>query len=542
MMEYRVLTSLAKVFADECPTGPLLRRATVLSGEVFSFQVAYLGEEYLENVQVHTEGTLAPYMTCSEVALVPSLLPAGTKHDDYILRSMPGLYPDPLVPLPPMMKINKGIWRSLWVTVRPENLTGKQTAVVVISQPEWGELVRAEVELEILPACLPEQELICTMWFHVDGIASAHHVEPYSEEGFRLIGKYMRMAADHGVNMVLTPVVTPPLDTNVGGERMDVQLVDILCRDGQYEFGFDKLRRYIAIARESGMKYLEICHLFTQWGAYNAPKVMATDAETGEYRRIFGWETDAAGPEYTAFLRQFLPALIQVIRECGMEHNTWFHVSDEPKREHLEQYTKVAAVLKELTAGFPVIDALSDFDFYETGAVEHPIPSTNHIEPFLEAGVPDLWTYYCVGQWDKVSNRFFAMPSERNRVLGLQLYKFRIAGFLQWGYNFYNTSRSLWSVDPWRVTDAGGSFPSGDPFVVYPYGDGCVTCLRFEVFREALQDLRALTLAEKLRGREAVLQALEEGIPPITFAEYPHDPAWLLGVRERINQLIREAQ
>ena len=537
-MQYRILTSLAKVFADECPQGPVLRRASMLSNEVYSFQVAYLGEAYLENVQVSTEGSLAPWMTVREVGLVPSLLPAGTDHDDYLLRSTPGLYPDPLQPLPPMMKINKGVWRSLWVTVHPLDITGEQTAVVVISHPEKGELVRAEVTLDILPQKLPQQELICTMWFHVDGIASAHKVRPYSEEGFRLIGAYMRMAADHGVNMVLTPVLTPPLDTAIGGERMDVQLVDI-TRDGdRYEFGFDKLRRYISIARESGMRYLEISHMFTQWGAYHAPKVMATDKKTGEYQRIFGWETDAAGEDYVNFLKQFVPAVIGVIRECGMEKHTYFHVSDEPKPDQLEQYQKVAAVLKELTVGFPIIDALSDFDFYATGVVKHPVPATNHIEPFLEAQVPDLWTYYCVGQWNQVSNRFFAMPSERNRVLGLQLYKFNIAGFLQWGYNFYNTRQSLQSIDPWRVTDAGGSFPSGDSFMVYPWEDGCIPSLRFEVFREALQDLRALRLAQQLRGREAVLAVLEEGIAPITFKEYPHDPAWLLDVRQRINRLI----
>ena len=56
------------------------------------------------------------------------------------------------------------------------------------------------------------------------------------------------------------------------------------------------------MADRLGVKYFEIAHFFTQWGAGHAPKVMAT-TETG-YERIFGWDTDATGEEYTAFIRQ----------------------------------------------------------------------------------------------------------------------------------------------------------------------------------------------------------------------------------------------
>ncbi len=539
-MEIRVLTSLAKVFPDLCPGDPQLRRASMLCNEVYSFQIAYTDNSPRGLWSVRAEGSLAPYMTLSTVEYVPSNHPVGIDHDDYILRDTPGLYPDPLLPADHLLHTARGRWESLWVTVRPEGITGEQTATVVFSDREGNETARATVTLDIIPASLPEQDLICTMWFHVDGIASYHRVEPYSDEGFALIGKYMRMASSHGVNMILTPVLTPPLDTAVGGERMTTQLVEI-TRDGdKYTFDCTKLVRFIELAKANGIKYLEISHLFSQWGAYHTPKVMATDVSDGQYKRIFGWETDAAGDEYRTFLSQFVPAVIETVTACGMEKNTYFHVSDEPHLDHLEQYKTVSAILKDLTKGFPIIDALSNIDFFNSGAVECPIPATNHIEPFLEADIKERWTYYCIGQWDKVANRFFGMPSERSRVLGVQLYKYNIAGFLQWGYNFYNTQWSLRHIDPWRVTDSDG-FASGDAFVVYPVADGCVPSLRFEVFHEALQDQRAMAFAERLVGREKVMEALEEGIAPVTFKDYPHDASWLLGVRERINALIKSA-
>ena len=75
--------------------------------------------------------------------------------------------------------------------------------------------------------------------------------------------------------------------------------------------------------------------------------------------------------------------------------------------------------------------------------------------------------YYCCGQYKKVANRFFSMPSARNRILGVQLYKYNIKGFLQWGYNFWYSQFSLSEIDPYLTTDSGGAFPSGDPFTKY---------------------------------------------------------------------------
>ena len=46
--------------------------------------------------------------------------------------------------------------------------------------------------------------------------------------------KYMRMAAEHGMNMILTPVFTPALDTEIGKERPCTQLVEITKNDAGY--------------------------------------------------------------------------------------------------------------------------------------------------------------------------------------------------------------------------------------------------------------------------------------------------------------------
>ena len=64
-----------------------------------------------------------------------------------------------------------------------------------------------------------------------------------------------------------------------------------------------------------------------------------------------------------------------------------------------------------LLEGCRVMDALSSLAFYRTGAVALPVPSNDHIQPFFDAGVENLWVYYCCAQGVDVPNRFLLCPA-----------------------------------------------------------------------------------------------------------------------------------
>ena len=121
--------------------------------------------------------------------------------------------------------------------------------------------------VERLDACLPEQTLLHTEWFHTDCIADWYKTPVFSEEYWTLVEKYMKEAAKYGINMLLTPLFTPPLDTAPGGERTTVQLIDVSLSDGTYTFNFEKLERWLSLCERSGIRYMEFSHLFTQWGS-----------------------------------------------------------------------------------------------------------------------------------------------------------------------------------------------------------------------------------------------------------------------------------
>ncbi|GAF08856.1 DUF4091 domain-containing protein [Paenibacillus pini] len=496
----------------------------------------------LRDLQIHIESELEGQVSTRLVGLVPSELPCFPDHDEHILRSEPGLYPDPLFPIDLNRRVNAipNQWRSIWITVALDGTVEPGIYPLrTVFQDEVGTLLSEETfELEIIAAELPKQKLIHTEWFHTDCIATQYQVDVFSDAHWMLIEKYVNTAVKHGMNMLLTPLFTPPLDTKIGGERPTVQLVDVLKEGERYTFGFDRLQQWIDMCNRSGVEYIEFSHLFTQWGAKHAPKIMAT--ENGSYSRIFGWETDAMGEAYTGFLKQFLPALTSFIEANSLKDRSYFHISDEPVLEHLPWYTSASNIMQEYVGDYPIIDALSDYEFYERGLINNPIPANDHIEPFLSNQVDHLWTYYCCAQYTHVSNRFFNMPSARNRILGMQMYKFKMAGFLHWGYNFWYSQFAIAPINPFETTDAELAFPSGDSYVVYPGPEGPIESIRLEVFYEALQDIRALELLESLIGREDTMKLLEDELScEITFTSYPRDHEWLLSRRERINQAIQ---
>lgn len=557
--EFFLAGSLEKIFPERRPEG--MRegdRLCILKGEIPAVQLVYWrkpGEEKLPGTWLCRVEGFAAKARMRRVELVPSAFPCYEGRDENYLSTQPGLFPDLLEPVEDgRIRPLPGQFRSLWIDFpdTAEVEAGVYQVEIVLT-PEWtGDLEetsakRAEEEalrlhfwLEVSEETLPEQTLIHTEWFHSDCLADYYHVEPFGERHWNVLEGQIRLAGELGINMLLAPVFTPPLDTRVGGERTTVQLVDIVLENGEYRFDFARLERWCSLCRKYGISYLEIPHLFTQWGAKATPKICV--AENGIVKKKFGWHVPADSPEYRRFLEAFLPALQREIERLGYTRKqVYFHISDEPSKEQLESYSRAKKTVADLLEGWQVIDALSDFAFYQEGLVEHPVPSNDHIQPFADHGVEDLWVYYCCGQGYEVPNRFFAMPSARCRIMGVLLYLYDLKGFLHWGFNFYNSALSVTHLDPYFDTHGGYAFPSGDPFLVYPGADGKPrSSIRAQVQLEGLGDLRALRLLEKKIGRERVIELIYEGQQhPFTFRKYPMQASYLYELRRKIARALK---
>ncbi len=556
-LEMKVLHSLVKLLPGQDPQPEMnLTNWSALRGEKTAVQLAMRwfwrqdAPEHRASAELTLSSALAERLTVSRVVSVPVNLAAYPVHDEYYLTTRPGLLPDLLEQAEPLaagsdskkwnLRLLDDQWQVFWLEFDiPADWAAGEYPLQIELKAEAGAISAAgAVTLTVVDAVLPQQTLIRTEWFYTDCLADYYRVPVFSEEHWQIVGRFIKTAVDHGVNMLLTPIFTPPLDTAVGGERTTTQLVTVEKKGSAWTFGFDRLKRWIDLAQSLGVRYFEMSHLFTQWGAKAAPKIMAE--VDGRNERIFGWDTPATSPAYREFLAAFLPELTGHLLDWGLAGRCFFHISDEPGKNDLENYQQAKAQVKPYIKDFTLIDALSDYEFYTSGAVDKPIPANNHIQPFLDGQVPDLWTYYCCGQSTQVSNQFMAMPSERNRIIGVQFYLYQIEGFLHWGYNFYNSQHSLTRINPYLVNDAEASFPAGDAFLVYPGADGKPEpSIRIKVFQEALNDQRALQLLESLTSRQKTVDLIMEGLDePITFSRYPRDAGWLLDLRRRVNQAI----
>lgn len=535
-MKALLLSSMEKIFPDRVTSESELVSLSAFRNERTYFQLAVCPDAD-GPVSVSIASPLLPFLTLRRIGFVPSSLPAyPNRNDDGYLTLEPGLFPDPLFETAGCEEGKAGRWLGFWISFRPELAPVPGEYRILVRVRSGSHDVTKSVVLTVLPESLPPQKLRVTQWFHSDSISELHGLPVFSEGFWAMVEKYLRVAVENGINMILTPLFTPPLDTEVGGERLTVQLIGVKKTNGVYSFDFSLLDRWIDLCLSVGVKYLEMSHLFTQWGAKACPKIIA-DVD-GSKMRIFGWDTPALGDSYKAFLSAFLPELTAHLRDRKVDKISYFHISDEPHGDEARaQYVAIHEFIAPYLEGFSVMDALSDYSFYESGAVQIPVPKENGIKPFVEHGVKPLWTYYCCSQTTNVPNRFFALPGYRVRIFGILAYVYGLDGFLQWGYNFYHTQYSKAVIDPFKVTDAGGAFPSGDAFSVYPGADGPLESQRLNLFHEGLFDLRALELLETRVGRAAVIQLISDvaGME-LSFESYPRTPDFIYALRERVRR------
>ena len=540
----RQISSLEKVRRTDPMPAQEVQRQTALAGQRISYQICIAADEQLF-ADVAVRSALVDHICVYSVKDAVMDTPITYKDvplEDYITHE-PGLMPDILVPITESkdrISLDKAP-RSLWVRMDlPKDLAAGAYAVeveITMSQPGGGvvERISRETVVDVLPCVMPEQKLIYTRWLYVDCIANAHNVPIYSEAHWALIEKYIAAAVDLGINMIMVPVHTPPLDTDIGSTRPCVQLVDIEKEGDAYHFSFERFHRYIAICKKCGVRYYEIAHMFSQWGAKCAANIQVT--ENGQTGYLFGWHTDANDPKYIHFLKQYIAAISNELQREGITDYAYYHISDEPKINALEAYKTAAEIIRPLIGNSKTYDALSNYEFYEKGLVQCPVTVISCIHDFLPHQIEDQWVYYCCTPQSVYPNAFMSMPSYRARILGVLLYKYNIKGFLHWGFNFYNAGRSVYTINPYVTTSGDGAYPSGDPFIVYPGEDRIYPSVRAEVLYDAIQDMNLCFALESAVGRERVVALIDETAGfDLRFDDYPRNSEFLLTLREKLLQ------
>ncbi|MBQ4324136.1 MAG: DUF4091 domain-containing protein [Clostridia bacterium] len=541
-----------------------IKHGSALRNESFSFQVLYRagcnnGPSHPISISLLCDGLP---MEAYRVDTVPVTQAANLFDEPGYVGNHPGLYPDILSVRPAQCKIEtvqgssgnnyfetntKNLlnaledYQSLWITVNPnsEVLDGGNYSIKIrMTSLLSGEIMEEAVfSFEIIEALLPEQKAYYTNWIYEDSLCDSFGVDLYSKEFYQIFDDYVSNAVKHRQNTLLLPAFTPPLDTPVGKERRNVQLVMISKHDNVWYFGFDKMKEFIDHAKSCGIRYFEHSHLFSQWGAEHAPNIYDTDNN-----RIFGAETDATGEEYQTFLHAYLKAFLRFAKDKKIENTLVFHISDEPAMKHFDAYKSAVESVKDILSDYPLADALSHMEYYREGLVKQPVAFIDRAEEFEAVGAP-FWVYYTGGPHHRrATNRLITNSAARTRVLGLQMYRYNALGFLHWGYNYYYDRLSNGLFEP-RSNPCGYKQYPGAAHLVYPvYGNTechVAPSIREKHMAEAIDDLRALRLLEQSIGREKVLALCEDILQaPINNKLIPAGDQ-LYTLREKVNQAIK---
>lgn len=149
------------------------------------------------------------------------------------------------------------------------------------------------------------------------------------------------------------------------------------------------------------------------------------------------------------------------------------------------------------------------------------LPFPERMKAYQNAG-SRVWWYVCNYPQPPYFNVFTNDIGLNSRALFWQQYRYGVTGFLYWSSTCW-----LHMEDPWEDTDTFGDNIHGDGILFYP-GEkirihGPVTSLRLKIIRDGIEDFDLFTLAEKVLGRDLLVEKILSVTPSLVEATTDSD-------------------
>ncbi len=317
-----------------------------------------------------------------------------------------------------------------------------------------------------------------TNWMDFDSMAASHGLKPWSEEHWKMIEKYVRLATRGRQNMGLMRAVFEKGDN--GAVHIDKK----------------KFARFLDIYNRTGIWYLEGTHLagfVNGWGSSAFKTVYTTNITTTV--------------EGALALSKLAKMYIEEIETRGLRDRWYQHVADEPGGANVPEYRITAGIVRRYMPGIRTVDAVEEPSF--AGALDVWCPKVNSFErhhalydSFRTNFGDRVWCYTCCVPGGKWMNRTMDGELLRPALIPWVSVMWDVDGFLHWGYNRWQRNQGQ---DPfkepypksWGGSNNGNSLPSGDTHIVYPGKDGPWPSARLEATRAGMEDADLLTMLRR---------------------------------------------
>ncbi|HVX67058.1 MAG TPA: DUF4091 domain-containing protein, partial [Bryobacteraceae bacterium] len=453
--------------------------------------------------------------------------PPGTPYDE-VLRPAPALFPDPLFENFPYA-LAAGRTEAVWITLyAPADTKPGVYSGEAVFEAGGQKLASAPFQVRVVEAAVPARRTLkVTNWFNTGESALDQHykLRGNAERYWELMGNIGRVMADHGQNVILTPVFelsTPRIE----GDRL--------------VYDFSRLDRWVETFEKAGLiGTIEGGHLLSRVSGYTTPLMIP--AYVIEDGKAVQRGLNADDPRAEQFLDSYLTALYAHLKERGWAERYIQHIHDEPHDAETSVYNRYGKIIRRNLPGVQTVDAVGldqDLGFLDVTDIWVPVLSTfDHQMDKLRDHVGkggQAWFYTCISPQGRYLNRFIDLPLLKTRLLHWMNFRYDFTGFLHWGGNY-------WGPEPFAnvqsvINDNQTLLPAGDNAIVYPNPEknSVLSSLRLEAMREGIEEYELLAALAKSDPQKAQRLAAE-AIPH--FNDYVRDTvefrrlqAQLLGV------------
>jgi len=456
------------------------------------------------------------------------------------------LTPDPLLE-EGSIDVPANLAQAVWITIRVpvETPAGVYEGRLDLKSADNRVSERFTVAVEVLPAKLPDPpdwEYYVNIWQDPSGVAGAHGVKHWSPEHWALLAKYADNFVAHGLDVITTSIVYDPWGSQTGYpyETMVEWKYPGQYQPGgagRFEWDFSVFDRYVELMTGAGMTEKIDCFSMVEgpWINTNAD-IRYLDTSAGTHRLL---DLTLGDPVWREVWAAFLPAFKKHLEQKGWFGRTFLAFDEKPEKEMRMIYDFLIAQAPDfkvsIAGGYPgderkwsdeVILHFGELASEEAAARQRPL-----IEKMRGEGRYISFYTACTPHYPNV---FLFSQLRECRLLPWIAVKYGLSGYLRWAV-------AAFPADVWNQPNY--KWHSGDMYFVYPGRDGPLDGMRWELFRQGVEDCEAWRIARRMcetAGRSDLTGKLDRAVTMATELESCDQIPWVGQARGIVNEVIRE--